>query len=825
MAGSEEQEESAAEEKIEKVQMDGFAHEKISKVLQLRDPSGLDGDEFDPIAYINEKFPDENSLGPLEGGDLTNFLANCGAQLKSLRENVSTAIRDDAIHRMQTGEAISEAQISIKELFDKIKSIKSKAEESERMVQAICQDIRKLDRAKTTLSKTINTVRKLHMLMSAVHQLRTFTDSRTYDRAADLVSVVKDFFEYFETLFKSFTDIPQIQNLRLEVDGLRAELKKRIFEDFRRFDPTRADAFSEAAALDKLRNACKVVERLDPVVKEELADWMADSQLEAYWQIFRPGSESAGLEVAERRFAWLKRKLMKFEEGWEKIFPNHWNLSGILCKKFCDITAEHFREVITRSNKSDPHFVENLVASLQQCVKFEAQMQKQWSLPVQNEIKALYKQHGLYAEEEVESADMTEAERIKRDYRRKQVQEMEKQLKTKGDQMKAEAIIFEGALTSAFTDHMHHYVALERSNLEEVISRVRGETLWRIPSVDRVPEYSRHSGADDVLLYIRKSIIRCEKLKHAPTLFSVFGEYRYGLIQFANALGRFCKEPNDSSKYVSPEQAISDMISVIVIANTAEYVAETLEGLETKVKRTLGDEYSEKVNLSDVKEENYEELCIKGLQNAIAFFMQAVEPDLNRLPSNRSWDTLEEAGEESLFVKKLREACRLVTIAHDLVSDNYRGFFDNNISKSILHAVIVAIFRIKRINTFGARQLQIDLQAIKKILLELPTLSSGEKLRVSNTFKKYINKEIQRLEALVKTVGTPKEGLIQIFQDLLPKGNYQDLSRICEMQGLPAKERQLVISKYNNIVPSAEQNSPVIPAATNEQRWWSGLTL
>ena len=47
--------------------------------------------------------------------------------------------------------------------------------------------------------------------------------------------------------------------------------------------------------------------------------------------------------------------------------------------------------------------------------------------------------------------------------------------------------------------------------------------LWIIPSLDRIPEYSRHSGADDVLLYIRKSIIRCEKLKHGPTLFSVFG--------------------------------------------------------------------------------------------------------------------------------------------------------------------------------------------------------------------------------------------------------------------------------------------------------------
>ena len=51
--------------------------------------------------------------------------------MKTLKEGVSSAIRDDAIHRMQTGEAIAEAQTSIKELFDKIKSIKSKAEESE----------------------------------------------------------------------------------------------------------------------------------------------------------------------------------------------------------------------------------------------------------------------------------------------------------------------------------------------------------------------------------------------------------------------------------------------------------------------------------------------------------------------------------------------------------------------------------------------------------------------------------------------------------------------------------------------------------------------
>ena len=64
-----------------------------------------------------------------------------------------------------------EAQVSITELFAKIGDIKMKASQSERMVQEICADIKKLDYAKTHLQSSITALKRLQMLMTAVSRL------------------------------------------------------------------------------------------------------------------------------------------------------------------------------------------------------------------------------------------------------------------------------------------------------------------------------------------------------------------------------------------------------------------------------------------------------------------------------------------------------------------------------------------------------------------------------------------------------------------------------------------------------------------------------
>lgn len=66
---------------------------------------------------------------------------------------------------------ITDAQVAINELFGKIHDIKTKASQSEKMVQEICSDIKKLDCAKNHLQSTITSLKRLQMLITAVSQL------------------------------------------------------------------------------------------------------------------------------------------------------------------------------------------------------------------------------------------------------------------------------------------------------------------------------------------------------------------------------------------------------------------------------------------------------------------------------------------------------------------------------------------------------------------------------------------------------------------------------------------------------------------------------
>lgn len=54
--------------------------------------------------------------------------------------------------------------IQIQELMNKIREIKTKAEQSETMVQEICRDIKKLDFAKKHITTTITALHRLTML-------------------------------------------------------------------------------------------------------------------------------------------------------------------------------------------------------------------------------------------------------------------------------------------------------------------------------------------------------------------------------------------------------------------------------------------------------------------------------------------------------------------------------------------------------------------------------------------------------------------------------------------------------------------------------------
>ena len=61
-------------------------------------------------------------------------------------------------------------------MFELVKEIKTKANLSEKTVQEICYDIKRLDCAKTHLQGTITSLKRLQMLLTATQQLEVWRE-------------------------------------------------------------------------------------------------------------------------------------------------------------------------------------------------------------------------------------------------------------------------------------------------------------------------------------------------------------------------------------------------------------------------------------------------------------------------------------------------------------------------------------------------------------------------------------------------------------------------------------------------------------------------
>lgn len=91
----------------------------------------MDAPDFDPVAYINTMFPDEDSLSE---GKLDLFLKQCKGRMSALSEGVSRDVREHSLQRLKTEKAVKEASSAIHQLFNRIGAIKEKAAQSETMV-------------------------------------------------------------------------------------------------------------------------------------------------------------------------------------------------------------------------------------------------------------------------------------------------------------------------------------------------------------------------------------------------------------------------------------------------------------------------------------------------------------------------------------------------------------------------------------------------------------------------------------------------------------------------------------------------------------------
>ncbi|KAH9622612.1 hypothetical protein KSS87_002661 [Heliosperma pusillum] len=753
-------------------------------------------DKSSTLEYINQMFPTEASLSGVEP-----LMQKIHGEIRRVDASILAAVRQQSNSGTKAKEDLAAATHAVEELMYKIREIKTKAEQSETMVQEICRDIKKLDFAKKHITTTITALHRLTMLVSAVEQLQVMASKRQYKEVAAQLEAVNQLCGHFE----AYRDVPKITELREKFKNIKQILKSHVFSDFSSLGTGRET--EDSKLLQQLSDACLVVDALEPSVREELVKNFCNRELTSYRQIFE-GAELAKLDKTERRYAWIKRRLRTNDEIW-KIFPSSWRVPYLLCIQFCKLTRTQLEDILGYM-KEKPD-VGTLLMALQRTLEFEEELAEKFG-------GSTIRESGNDADDADKRDNPTQTvSDIKKKYEKKlaanQGTGSEERDTQKDYSVPGDGFNFRGIISSCFEPHLNVYVELEEKTLMEHLEKLVQEETW---AIEEGSQTNILSSSMQVFLIIRRSLKRCSALTKNQTLFNLFKVFQKMLKAYATKL--FGRLPKGGTGIVAAATGMDGQIKtsekdermICYIVNTAEYCHKTAGELAENISKIIDPLFADRVDMSEVQDE-YSAVITKSLITLVHGLESKFDTEMAAM-SRVPWATLESVGDQSEYVNVINTILTSsIPVLGSLLSSIYFQFFLDKLASSLGPRFYLNIFKCKQISETGAQQMLLDTQAVKTILLEVPSLA--KQTTGATSYSKFVSREMSKAEALLKVILSPMDSVADTYRALLPEGTPSEFQRILELKGLKKADQQTILDDFNKHGSSIKQPSMTAPSS------------
>lgn len=558
--------------------------------------------------------------------------------------------------------------------------------------------------------------------------------------------------------------------------------------------------------LKKLSDSCLVVDALEPSVREELVNNFCSRELTSYEQIFE-GAELAKLDKTERRYAWIKRRIRTNEEIW-KIFPASWHVPYRLCIQFCKQTRKQVESILV--NMKEKPVVAILLLALQSTVEFEKELEKKFGGGVPTkDIEDDIEEIGTWED------NSQNISKIRKKYEKKFAASQEteengfQQEKTgnKDLSVTGAGFNFRGMISSCFEPHLTPYIELEEKTLMDDLEKIVQEESW---DVEDGSQNNVLSSSTQLFSNIKKSLKRCNTLSKNQTLFNLFKVFQRVLKAYATKL--FFKLPKGGTGIVAAATGMDGQIKVserderviCYIVNSAEYCHKTSGELAENVSEIIDPHYADGVDMSEVQDE-FSAVITKALVTLVLGLETKFDTEMavmTRVP----WSTLESVGDQSGYVNGINTVLSgSIPVLGKLLTPVYFQFFLDKLASSLGPRFYANIFRCKQLSETGAQQMLLDTQAVKSILLEIPSLARQTSTAAS--YSKFVSREMSRAEALLKVILSPIDSVADTYRALFPEGTPMEFQRILELKGLKKADQQSILDDFNKHGPGFTQQS------------------
>ncbi|XP_076591718.1 vacuolar protein sorting-associated protein 53 homolog isoform X1 [Chaetodon auriga] len=781
----------------------------IEQVFPSQDP--LDRADFNAVEYINTLFPTEQSLANID--DVVNKIR---LKIRRLDDNIRTVVRGQTNVGQDGRQALEEAQIAIQQLFGKIKDIKDKAEKSEQMVKEITRDIKQLDHAKRHLTTSITTLNHLHMLAGGVDSLEAMTRKRQYGEVANLLQGVVNVLEHFH----KYMGIPQIRQLSERVKAAQSELGTQILADFEEAFPSQGSK-RPGGPSNVLRDACLVANVLDPRIKQEIIKKFIRQHLSEYLVLFQENQDVAWLDKIDRRYAWIKRQLLDYEEKYGRMFPEEWCMTERIAVEFCHITRVELAKVMrTRAKEIE---VKLLLFAIQRTTNFEGLLAKRFTGCTLTDIPGVSKAHTdtQRTQQKRPESPLDPTNPFLEDEPGEDVGTEKDEDLAKPRKPKAPDNPFHGIVSKCFEPHLYVYIESQDKNLGELIDRFVADFRAQGP-----PKAGTEEGGAvlpscaDLFVYYKKCMVQCSQLSTGEpmialtTIFQKFlREYAWKILSGnlpksnSNSGGLTIssllkeKEGSEAAKFT-----VDELCLICSILSTAEYCLATTQQLEEKLKEKVDKVLVERINLTG-EMDTFSTVISNSIQLLVQDLDAACDPALTAM-SKMPWQSVEHVGDQSPYVTSIiMHIKQNVPIIRDNLASTRKYFtqFCIKFTNSFIPKFINHLFRCKPISMVGAEQLLLDTHSLKTVLLDLPSIGSQVLRKAPASYTKIVVKGMTRAEMILKVVMAPHEPPV-VFVDnyikLLADGNPETFQKILDMKGLKRSEQSSMLDLFRQRLPT-----------------------
>lgn len=779
----------------------------IEQVLPSTDP--LDHPDFNAVDYINKLFPTEQSLSNID--EVTGRMK---MKIRQLDDEIRTVVRGQTSVEQDGRQALEEAQKAIKQLFARIKDIKEKAEKSEHMVKEITRDIKQLDHAKRHLTASILTLNQLHMLVDGVEKLQILVKKRQYKDIANLLQGVTNVLDHFQ----KYMSIPQIARLADKSQSIKAELTEQITNDFHNaFAGPNSKHFTASI---QLAEACLVVSILEPKVKRELLKWFVGIQLSEYSHLFQETQDIAWLDKIDKRYDWLKKHLIEFEEKFGRMFPLDWEVSELISVEFCHITRKELSKIMI-SRKADLN-VQLLLYAIQKTTAFESLLARRFS-GVTLDSSLVYHVPKKESTNPFEETD--DSNPFKDDLKK------ENETTTPDSNSEKASIVrvknpFQGIISRCFEPHLNIYVEYQDRNLAQLMDGfVEDIQKADLPKPD-VDHANVLPSCGDLFMVYKKCLVQCSQLSIGQPMLALTATFQKYLREYAhrvlqNSLPKIGNAPSSANLIQSllKEGEVtrftpSEQIKVCCILTTADYCLQTTHQLEGKLKEKVDPTLANHVNLV-AEQDVFHNVISNCIQLLVQNLESSCEPALTAM-NKIQWAAFETVGDQSSYVTAITTHLRqTLPLLRDNLATSRKYFtkFCMNFANSFIPKLISHLFKCKPLSPIGAEQLLLDTHMLKTILLDLPSLGSVSMRKPPPIYTKIVVKGMTKAEMILKVVMAPHENaesFVDNYMKLLPESDITEFQKVLDMKGLKRSEQNAMTDIFRS-------HLPVLPNTSQQQ--------